>query len=77
MSRRYDGRGNMKFDHGDSVQLAGTLKPCAIVGITAVESVQQAETFNFPIGTVLYTVEFADGSDALVPEIALEAFTPK
>lgn len=67
--------GAMKFDYGDSVQLTGTLKPCEVVGITAVENARQAEVFNVPIGTVLYTVEFADGSDALVPEIALEAFT--
>jgi hypothetical protein len=67
----------MKFDYGDSVQLADTLKPCEVVGITAVESVQQAEVLNVPLGTVLYTVEFADGSDALVPEVALEAFTPR
>jgi len=63
----------MKFDYGDSVQLAANLKPCEIVGITSVESTQQAETFKVPLGTVLYTVEFADGSDALVPEIALKA----
>jgi hypothetical protein len=67
----------MKFDFGDSVQLACTLKPCEVVGIGAVESVQLAEALDFPIGTVLYTVEFADGSDALVPEIALEAFTAR
>ena len=71
------GRGNMKFDHGDSVQLAGTLRPCEVVGSTSVESVQQAETLNVPIGTVLYTVEFADGSDALIPEVALEPFTQR
>jgi hypothetical protein len=65
----------MKFDHGDSVQLAGTLKPCEVVGITSVESVQQAELLNVPIGTILYTVEFADGSDALVPEVAVEPLT--
>jgi hypothetical protein len=62
----------MKFNYGDSVQLAVTLKPCAVVGITSVESVQQAEAFKVPLGTVLYSVEFADGSDALVPEAALE-----
>jgi hypothetical protein len=65
----------MKFDYGDSVQLAS--RPCEVVGITAVESAEQAETLNVAIGTVLYTVEFGDGSDALVPEIALEAFTQR
>lgn len=77
VNQRYDRRENMKFDYGDSVQLAGTLRPCEVVGITAVESAQQADTLNVPIGTVLYTVEFGDGSDALVPETALEAFTPR
>ena len=65
----------MKFDYGETVQLAGTPRSCEVVGITAVESVQEAETLNVPIGTVLYTVEFGDGSDALVPD--LEAFTPR
>jgi hypothetical protein len=46
---------------------------CEVFGITSVESVQQAQTFKVPLGTILYTVEFADGSDALVPEVALEA----
>jgi hypothetical protein len=42
-----------------------------------VESAEQAEPLNVAIGTVFYTVEFGDGSDALVPEIALEAFTER
>jgi hypothetical protein len=66
----------MKYDFGDSVQLADNLKPCAVVGVTHVESVQQAEALNVPLGTVLYTVEFGDGSDALVPEAALQLTRP-
>jgi hypothetical protein len=66
----------MKYDFGDSVQLADTLEPCEIVGITVVDSVQQAEALSVPLGSVLYTVEFADGSDALVPEAALVLFPP-
>jgi hypothetical protein len=67
----------MKYDFGDSVQLAATLEPCEVVGITHVGSAQQAEGLNFPLGTVLYTVEFRDGSDALVPEVDLDALPPK
>jgi len=73
----------MKYDFGDSVQLAvmdengrSLLKPCEVVGITRVESVQQSEIFKVPIGTVLYTVEFGDGSDVSVPEGALETLAP-
>jgi len=38
----------MKFDYGDSVQIAATSEPCEVVGVTAVESVQQAEVLKFP-----------------------------
>ena len=65
----------MNFDYGDEVVLrtkddAGSVaeKRCAVVGITPVESEEQAKYFKRPIGTVLYTVEFGDGTDALVPE---------
>ena len=68
----------MKYDYGDSVQLSVVdengrplLKPCAVVGITEVQSVQQSQHLNAPVGTILYTVEFGDGSDTLVPEDAL------
>jgi hypothetical protein len=67
----------MKYGFGDALQLAATLKPCAVVGITHVASVQQTKVFNVPLGTVLYTVEFGDGSDALVREDELEAFAPR
>lgn len=66
----------MKFDYGDSVRLSATLRPCEVVGITPVENVEQATHFNVSIGTILYTVEFADGSDDLVPEFAIEFDTP-
>ncbi len=71
----------MKYTFGDSVRIAASesrshLRPCEIVAITPVETIHQADTFNVPLGTVLYTVEFGDGSDALVPEDTLEPFTP-
>jgi hypothetical protein len=65
----------MKYDYGDSVQLVVTLQTCEIVGITRVDSVEVASEFNVPLGVILYTVEFADGSDSLVPEVALKTFT--
>jgi hypothetical protein len=65
----------MKFDYGDEV-IAGIKddarnvveKRCVIVSITPVETEEQSRHFKRPIGTVLYTVEFGDGSDALVTE---------
>jgi hypothetical protein len=45
---------------------------CIVVGITVVESVDQSHALNYPAGTVIYTVEFGDGSDELVPEDELE-----
>jgi len=66
---------NMKFDYGDEVVLrtkndSGSVAEnwCAVVGITPVASDEQAIHFKYPVGTVLYTVEFADGSDKLVSE---------
>jgi hypothetical protein len=65
----------MKFDYGDEAVVrtkddAGSVaeKSGAVVGITPVESEEQAKHFKRPIGTVLYTVEFGDGTDALVSE---------
>jgi hypothetical protein len=69
----------MKFDYGDEVKLrtkdeTGTVaeKPCAVVSITTVESDEQARYFKRPVGTILYTVEFSDGTDALVAEADLK-----
>jgi len=66
---------NMKFDYGDEVVFrtkddAGSEadKSCSVVGITPIEREEQAEYFKRPVGSVLYTVEFGDGSDALVSE---------
>lgn len=68
----------MKYDYGDDV-IFKTLdqdghpleKPGAIVGVTPVENEEQSRNFGYPTGTVLYTVEFGDGSDALLPEESL------
>jgi hypothetical protein len=65
----------MRFDFGDEALLADagrtgkpTMEPCAVVGITPVDNDALASAVNYPLGTILYTVEFGDGSDALVPE---------
>jgi hypothetical protein len=69
----------MKFDYGEEVVLTtkddagnvGEEKRCWVVSITPVESEEQAKLFKHPIGSVLYTVEFGDGTDAFVPEADL------
>jgi hypothetical protein len=68
----------MKWTYGDSVQSTvpdgrggSAMKPGEVVAFTVVERVEQSVAFGFPLGTVLYTVEFSDGSDALIPESAL------
>jgi hypothetical protein len=70
----------MKYDYGDEVLLRtadgngnSVLRQCEVVGITLVENENQAANFNNAIGTVLYTIEFGDGSDALVPEAKLQS----
>jgi hypothetical protein len=68
----------MRFDYGDEViakikEGTGNVieKVCYVVSITPVETEQQATEFNRPKGDVLYTVEFVDGTDALVAEADL------
>jgi hypothetical protein len=69
----------MKFDYGDEVVLrvpkdvaGGAVdKLCVVVSITPIETEQQAQRFARAVGEVLYTVEFGDGSDLLVPETDL------
>jgi hypothetical protein len=75
---RLAGSKNVKFDYGDNAVVrvkndAGIVveKRCAVVGITPVENEEQAKHFKRPVGTVLYTVEFGDGADALVSEADL------
>ena len=68
----------MQFDYGDLVRVASADqshggKAGSIVGITPVETDEQALHFDSPKGTALYTVEFGDGSDALIRESCLVA----
>ena len=69
----------MKYDYGDDVVLKteglnGVIlkKTGTVVGITIVENDNQVPIFGHPIGTILYTVEFGDGSDSMIPEENVE-----
>lgn len=48
-------------------------KTAAVVGITLVASERLSANLAYPLGTTLYTVEFGDGSDALVPSTAIQS----
>ena len=68
-------RKGMRFDYGDEVVVRAKDDAASVperrgcvVSITPVENEEQARHFNRPIGTVLYTVEFGDGTDAFVPD---------
>ena len=72
-------KGIMKYDYGDDVALKtegrnGVIlkKTGTVVGITIVENDNQVRIFGHPIGTILYTVEFGDGSDSMIPEENVE-----
>jgi hypothetical protein len=65
----------MKYDYGDDVlvkapdQNGSVLQqPGTVVGISPVDNPEQSRAFEYPVGTILYTVEFGDGSDGLFPE---------
>ncbi len=69
----------MKYDYGEAVVFRERVgdgnviaRYCAVVGITQVETQEQARHFGHPPGTTMYTVEFSDGSDKLVAEDDLE-----
>jgi len=70
----------VKYDYGEEVLYncsdddgMATTIPCAIVGITPVETIEQAKAFGYPRGSILYTIEFGDGADKLVSENELTA----
>ena len=44
----------------------------SVCGMIKVETALHAETFECPIGTMVYTVEYPDGSSVQVPENFLE-----
>ena len=65
----------MTFDYGDVVTVktrdnGGKIaeRKGVVVAFNEIKTKAQAEATNFPIGTVLYTVEFGDGTDSQVSE---------
>ncbi len=69
----------MNFDYGDQAIAKTkddtgrvTEQKCVIVGITPVDSEEKAKHFKCAVGTLVYTVEFGDGTDALVLEADLQ-----
>lgn len=73
----------MKYDYGTDLVFGiddgngGTVeRPCCVVGITTLQTEEQAFIFGHPSGSILYTVEFADGSDLLVHEDLLRPVAP-
>ena len=70
----------MNFDYGDPAIAKTkddtgrvTEQKCVIVGITPVDSEEKAKHFKCAVGALVYTVEFGDGTDALVLEADLQA----
>jgi hypothetical protein len=70
----------VKFDYGQSVlhkitsqQGIGTTRVGSVVGVTQVETTEQSEHFGRPLGTVLYTIEYSDGTYQSVAEGDLRA----
>ena len=63
---------------GDSVRLTrpsssretGSL--ASVCGIRTIETREEAERARASVGTILYTIEFGDGSDIDVPESWIE-----
>lgn len=67
-----------EFDWNEAVLVAdhapskfGPSKIGAVVGMRSVENEIHASAAGFPIGTVLYMVEFSDGSMVEVPATLL------
>lgn len=59
----------MQHDSGTVVWVRGHPEPGEVVGITMVENATQAAALGYPIGSVLYTVEFGDGSEMFLSEL--------
>lgn len=64
---------------GDTVRIKDGAPPvmrpgrlAAVCGMREVEIAEQASQFGCVIGTVLYLVEFGDGSSVEIPEVLLK-----
>ncbi len=65
---------DFQFDWNDEVVVAndapekfGPSKIAAVVGMRVVENELQASAAGFPVGAVLYMIEFSDGSMVELP----------
>jgi hypothetical protein len=65
----------MRFNWGDNAAIASDApadaRPGAevsVCGMRTIETAQQAAAAGHPVGTILYVVEFGDGSALEVPE---------
>lgn len=70
-----------KFSWGDSVRVKrdapgnfANFEFASVCGIRTVDDAKVAEEFGVPMHTVLYIVEFSNGSSIEIPENYLETF---
>jgi hypothetical protein len=71
----------MKYTWGDTVEIESNAPDKykkfnlgEIVGYFIIEDEQNSNQFNLPIGTILYTIEFGDGTDIDIPEQYLKKY---
>lgn len=71
-----------RFTWGDSVRVVKADGICidwrpgslgSICGLRTIENEKGALSSSFTVGTIVYTVEFADGESQQIPEEALES----
>jgi len=72
----------MQFDFGDEVVRVGvdgteTGQPGAVVEFTEVKFPEQIQRYGYPLGTILCTVEFGDGTAQMIPESDLRIYDPR
>jgi 5-methylcytosine-specific restriction endonuclease McrBC GTP-binding regulatory subunit McrB len=70
-----------KFNYGDSIKIQSTAPKkyhpgnyASVVSMRIIDSIEVEKNFNEPIGSILYHVEFGDGSSMEIPEKYLELF---
>ena len=68
-----------RYDYGQTVRVSahapGAFRPgqlVAVVGMHRIERDDHALQMGHPVGTVLYTIEYDDGSSVQIPEEYIE-----
>lgn len=76
-------KNKMKFNYGDQVSIRRNAplkykpgKIGSIFSITEISNPDLEELYSYNIGTIIYGIEYIDGSDAEVPEQFLEMDMP-